>query len=163
MGWRSSDRDPNSVLDEHQIIKSSLAGIAANELWICNTYVGSTCDINFPGVSMMNRSVFLSLVAGLLASLAFAAPSQAATSCLSLRYFCGIQAERCRIYRDRLLGTYQQLCRWGQTISLRLHGNLFSGNLLNRIFHSGGLPALLTWFVQGAGVGLTGSFLLPPA
>jgi PEP-CTERM motif len=38
-----------------------------------------TLDINFPGVSMMNRSVFLSLAAGILASLAFASPSQAAT------------------------------------------------------------------------------------
>jgi hypothetical protein len=83
MGSRLSDRCPNSFLDEHLVIISSLAGIDENELWICNTQLSVSNLDNFPGVSMMNRSVFLSLAAGLLASLALTAPSHAASVTVS--------------------------------------------------------------------------------
>jgi hypothetical protein len=90
MGSRSSDRCPNSFLDEHLVIKSSLAGIDENELWICNTQLSVSNLDNFPGVSMMNRSVFLSLAAGLLASLAFAAPSQASTQAVTTSFAAAV-------------------------------------------------------------------------
>jgi PEP-CTERM motif len=112
----------------------------------------STLDINFPGVSMMNRSVFLSLAAGLLASLAFAAPSQAATQ-LVTSSFAGSGGTMSDI----------EIVFSAPITSVSVGSNnlpgftaTFSGNLLTESF----TPAATGFadvVVQGAGVG-TGSF-----
>jgi len=101
---------------------------------------------------MMNRSVFLSLVAGLLASLAFAAPSQAASQSVTSS-FSGTGGTMSDI----------EIVESGPISSVTVESSTlagftatFSGNLLTESF-TPAASGFADVVVQGAGVG-TGSF-----